>query len=138
MPKPDPLVPVRQLLLIAVIGISWYQLEQHKDFTVTECELFDQLPTEETMKEYVWCINSTTAYTLKNSVPKTALCCTEDTSEKEATIYYMSLTIPIILAVADFPTDFEYLQECIRRFQTRNDDKEANKNKPIDAASDAA
>ncbi len=138
MPEPDLLVPIRQALLAAVVCISIYQLSQLKDLTVTECELFDQFPTEETMKKYVWCINSTTPYTLKNSVPKTALCCDEDTSEKEANIYYMSLWIPILLAVADFPTDFEYLQVCIRRIQTRNDDKEANKNTPIDAASDAA
>jgi hypothetical protein len=129
MPMPD--LPVREILLVIVIGISIYQFTQVKDLTVTECELFDQFPTEETMKEYVWCINSTTAYTLKNSVPKTALCCTEDTSEKEANIYYMSLAIPIILAVADFPLD------NLRRFLKRNDDKEANKNKPIDAAIEA-
>ena len=92
--------------------------------------------SEATMKDYVWCINSTTAFTLKNSVPKTALCCTEDTSEREKTIHYMSLTIPIVLAVADFPLD--NLKDIDRWFQkSKYDDKEANKNKPLDAAIDA-
>jgi hypothetical protein len=112
--------------MLIVMAISCVQLIDITDWTATSCELLDEYPSEENMEKWVWCINSTIAnFTLKNSVPKTALCCTEDTSSSAVVTTILSVIIPIILATVELDS----LSDSIRIA-----DKETNKNKALDAA----
>ena len=116
----------RYNLMLIVMAISCVQLIDITDWTATSCELLDEYPSEENMEKWVWCINSTIAnFTLKNSVPKTALCCTEDTSSSAVVTTILSVIIPIILATVELDS----LSDSIRIA-----DKETNKNKALDAA----
>lgn len=112
---------MRYWLMLIVFALSLVQLIDIPDWTATSCELLDQYPSEEAMEKWVWCINSTTIYTLKNSVPKTALCCTEDTSSSAVVTTLMSVFIPIILA----SVELDNAEEAIRIA------KETNKNKAL-------
>ena len=126
---------LRTILLLSVIAVSVREIKSVTDWTFTKCELFDQYPSEENMQDWVWCINSTTVYTLKNSDKKTALCCTEEVSDEEFFSNLASLYLPLILAIADFPVGSLLMMiSCIFVKMNTGIDKEANKNKPLDAA----
>ncbi len=125
-----PLMPIisdlwRSILMVIVVGISIVNFSEAPDWTATSCELLDRYPSEENMKKWVWCINSTTIYTLKNSDRKTALCCTEDTSSSAIVTTVLSVIIPIILASVELDKALEAMRIA---------DKETNKNKALDAA----
>jgi len=121
----------RYNLMLIVMAISCVQLIDITDWTATSCELLDEYPSEENMEKWVWCINSTIAnYTLKNSHPKTALCCTEDTSSSAVVTTVMSVIIPIILASVELSN----AEEAIKNKKKALDAAATNENKALDAA----
>ena len=121
----------RYWLMIIVFALSAVQFIDAPDWTATSCELLDDYPSEEAMEKWVWCINSTIAnYTLKNSHPKTALCCTEDTSSSEVVKTLLSFFIPMILASVELSN----AEESIKNKKRALDAAATNKNKALDAA----
>ena len=123
----------RYYLMFIVFVLSGVQLIEITDWSATSCELLDDYPSEEAMEKWVWCINSTIAnYTLKNSHPKTALCCTEDTSSSEVVKTLLSFFIPMILASVELSN----AEESIKNKKKVHvlDAAATNKNKALDAA----
>ena len=121
----------RYWLMIIVFALSAVQFIDAPDWTATSCELLDDYPSEEAMEKWVWCINSTIAnYTLKNSHPKTALCCTEDTSSSEVVKTLLSFFIPMILASVELSN----AEESSKNKKRALDAAATNKNKALDAA----